>query len=326
MAEILVVIEHRKQTLADVSLEILTKGRQLADQAGDELVAAVIGKDTDSYIPRLAKWADKVLICNSDKLGQSLSEPYQKVLSLIIEERKPKLVLIGHSSFGMDLAPALAVEVGAPLATDCTNIAVENGIITITRSIYSGKVNAVYSLTPSETVILTSRPGEFPVEEGQQRENIEEIDYPIEGDINYKRLEGYIEPEVSEIDITQARVLVSVGRGIKDKANIELAEELAKVLGGVVACSRPVVDYGWLPSSHQVGLSGKTVNPKLYLALGISGAFQHMVGLRGSEMIIAINKDSEAPIFTIADYGIVDDIFKVVPILIQKINDLKLKN
>ena len=326
MAEILVVVENRNQTLADVSLEILTKGRQLADQAGDELVAAVIGKDTDSYIPRLAKWADKVLICNSDKLGQSLSEPYQKVLSLIIEERKPKLVLIGHSSFGMDLAPALAVEVGAPLATDCTNIAVENGIITITRSIYSGKVNAVYSLTPSETVILTSRPGEFPVEEGQQRENIEEIDYPIEGDINYKRLEGYIEPEVSEIDITQARVLVSVGRGIKDKANIELAEELAKVLGGVVACSRPVVDYGWLPSSHQVGLSGKTVNPKLYLALGISGAFQHMVGLRGSEMIIAINKDSEAPIFTIADYGIVDDIFKVVPILIQKINDLKLKN
>jgi len=326
VAEILVVIEHRKQNLADVSLEMLTKGRQLADQAGDELVAAVIGKDTDSYIPRLAKWADKVLICNSDKLGQSLSEPYQKVLSLIIEERKPKLVLIGHSSFGMDLAPALAVEVGAPLATDCTNIAVENGIITITRSIYSGKVNAVYSLTPSETVILTSRPGEFPVEEGQQRENIEEIDYPIEGDINYKRLEGYIEPEVSEIDITQARVLVSVGRGIKDKANIELAEELAKVLGGVVACSRPVVDYGWLPSSHQVGLSGKTVNPKLYLALGISGAFQHMVGLRGSEMIIAINKDSEAPIFTIADYGIVDDIFKVVPILIQKINDLKLKN
>jgi len=326
VAEILVVIEHRKQNLADVSLEMLTKGRQLADQAGDELVAAVIGKDTDSYIPRLAKWADKVLICNSDKLGQSLSEPYQKVLSLIIEERKPKLVLIGHSSFGMDLAPALAVEVGAPLATDCTNIAVENGIITITRSIYSGKVNAVYSLTPSETVILTSRPGEFPVEEGQQRENIEEIDYPIEGDINYKRLEGYIEPEVSEIDITQARVLVSVGRGIKDKANIELAEELAKVLGGVVACSRPVVDYGWLPSCHQVGLSGKTVNPKLYLALGISGAFQHMVGLRGSEMIIAINKDSEAPIFTIADYGIVDDIFKVVPILIQKINDLKLKN
>ena len=326
MAEILVVVENRNQTLADVSLEILTKGRQLADQTSNELVAAVIGKDTDRYIPQLARWADKVIICKSDKLEQSLAEPYQKVLSLIIRERKPKLVLIGHSSFGMDLAPALAVEAGAPLATDCTNIAVENGIVTITRSIYSGKVNAVYSLTPSETIILTSRPGEFSIEEGQQRESVEEIDYPVEGDISYKRLEGYIEPEVSEIDITQARVLVSVGRGIKDKANIELAEELAKVLGGVVACSRPVVDYGWLPPCHQVGLSGKTVNPKLYLALGISGAFQHMVGLRGSEMIIAINKDSEAPIFTIADYGIVDDIFKVVPILIQKINDLKLKN
>ena len=323
MAEILVVVEHRQQKLADISLEMLTKGRQLADLASVELLAVIIGKDVNRYEPQLARWADKVLAVKNDKLEQSVAEPYQKTLCLIIKERKPKLVLIGHSSFGMDLAPALAVEVGVPLATDCTNIAIDNGTITVTRSIYNGKVNAVYSLAPSETVIVTGRPGEFPVEEGQQRGSIEEIDYPLEGEIDYKRLEGYIEPEVSGVDITQAEVLVSVGRGIKDKGNIEIAEELAKVLGGVVACSRPVVDYGWLPSERQVGLSGKTVKSKLYLALGISGAFQHTVGLRGSEMIIAINKDAKAPIFTVADYGIVDDIFKVVPILTQRIAELR---
>jgi len=323
MAEILVVVEHRQQKLADISLQMLSKGRHLADQTGSELVAVVVGKDVNRYEPQLAKWADKVLVVKNTKLEESLAEPSQKILVSIIKERKPKLVLIGHSSFGMDLAPALAVEVGAPLATDCTNIAIDNGTITVTRSIYNGKVNAVYSLAPSETVIVTGRPGEFPVEEGQQRGSIEEIDFSLEGEIDYKRLEGYIEPEVSGVDITQAEVLVSVGRGIKDKGNIEIAEELAKVLGGVVACSRPVVDYGWLPSERQVGLSGKTVKSKLYLALGISGAFQHTVGLRGSKMIIAINKDAKAPIFTVADYGIVDDIFKVVPVLTQKIAELK---
>lgn len=323
MAEILVVVEHRQQKLADISLQMLSKGRHLADQTGSELVAVVVGKDMAGYAKELAKWADKVLVVKNTKLEESLAEPSQKILVSIIKERKPSLVLIGHSSFGMDLVPALAVEVGAPLATDCTNIAMENGTITVTRSIYNGKVNAVYSLAPSETVIVTGRPGEFPVEEGQQRGSIEEIDYPLEEEIDYKRFDGYIEPEVSGVDITQAEVLVSVGRGIKDKGNIEIAEELAKVLGGVVACSRPVVDYGWLPPGRQVGLSGKTVKSKLYLALGISGAFQHTVGLRGSKMIIAINKDAKAPIFTVADYGIVDDIFKVVPILTQRIAELR---
>jgi len=323
MAEILVVTEHKKEGLADISLEMLTKGRQLADQMNSELLAVVVGRDVNRYAEELAKWADKVLTVKNDKLDQPLAEPYQKILSPIIKERKPKLVIIGNSAFGMDLASALAIEVEAPLATDCTGIAIENETITVTRSIYNGKVNAEYSFTPCETIIVTGRPGEFPVEEGQKRGNIEEIDYPLEEEIDYKRFEGYIEPEPTGIDITQEEVLVSIGRGIKDKANIAMAEELANTLGGVISCSRPVVDYGWLPSDCQVGLSGKTVKPKLYLALGISGAFQHVVGLKGSKMIIAINKDGKAPIFNVADYGIVDDILKVVPVLNQKINELK---
>ena len=323
MAEILVVVEHRNESMADVSLEMLTKGRELAEQAGAELLAVIIGKNVNTYAQELAQWADKVLALKSDKVESSQAEPYQKTLAPIIKERKPKLVLIGHSSFGMDLAPALAVAAGAPLATDCTGIAIENGSITVTRAIYNGKVNALYSFAPSETVIVTGRPGEFPVEEGHQMGSIDEIDFPLDEEFDYKRFEGYIEPEVSEVDITKAEVLIAIGRGIKDKGNIELAESLADALGGVLACSRPVVDYGWLPSGHQVGLSGKTVKPKLYLALGISGAFQHMVGLRGSNMIVAINRDAKAPIFADANYGIVDDILKVVPILTQKINDLK---
>ncbi len=323
MAEILVVIEHRNESLADVSLEMLTKGRHLANQVSGELLAFIISKKVDTFLPLLAKRADKVLAVKNDKLEHALAEPYQKTLALIIKERKPKLVLIGHSSFGMDLAPALAVDVAAPLATDCTNIAMDDGTITVTRAIYNGKVNALYSFAPSETLIITGRPGEFPVEEGHQMGSVEEIDFPLDEEFDYKRFEGYIEPEVSEVDITKAEVLIAVGRGIKDKGNIELAESLADALGGVLACSRPVVDYGWLPSGHQVGLSGKTVKPKLYLALGISGAFQHMVGLRGSNMIVAINRDAKAPIFADANYGIVDDVLKVVPILTQKLNDLK---
>ena len=323
MAEILVVIEHRNESLADVSLEMLTKGRELAERANDELLAVIIGKNVDMFVTLLAQRADKVLVVKNGKLEHALAEPYQKTLAPIIKERKPKLVLIGHNSFGMDLAPALAVDVGATLASDCTGIAIENGTITVTRAIYNGKINALYSFAPSETVIVTGRPGEFPVEDGRKAGSVEEIDRPLEEGIEYKRFEGYIEPEISDIDITKAEFLVSIGKGMKDKGNIKLAEELADALGGVLACSRPVVDYGWLPSAHQVGLSGKTVKPKLYIALGISGAFQHMVGLRGSKMIVAINKDAKAPIFADANYGIVDDILKVVPILTERINDLK---
>ena len=323
MAEILVVAEHRQQTLADVSLQMLSKGRQLADQVGAELLAVVIGRNMGGYAQELARWADKVLAVMNEKIGELLAEPSQKILSSIIKERKPSLVLMGHSSFSMDLAPALAVELGAPLATDCIDLFMDNGRITATRSIYNGKVNAVYSFAPCETVIVTGRVGEFPIEDWDKQGEIEEIDYPLEEEFNYKQFEGYIEQEVGGVDITQAEVVVSIGRGIKDKQNTELAQQLASELGGVVACSRPVVDYGWLPSERQVGLSGKTVKPKLYLALGISGAFQHVVGLKGSQMIVAINKDARAPIFSVADYGIVDDIFKVVPLLVQKIAALK---
>ena len=317
------VVEHRKQTVTDISLQMLSKGRQLADEAGAGLLAVVIGRDVGAYAEELAGWADRVLAVEDPGLVEPLAEPSQKILSAIIKERKPLLVLMGHSSFGMDLAPALAVELGLPLVTDCTDVSLEDGHVMVRRSLYNGKVNGVYSFVPSETVMVTGRIGEFPVEEGNRNGEVEQVDSSLENEFDYKRFEGYTEQKAAEVDISQAEVLVSVGRGIKDKDNIEIVERLASALGGVLACSRPVVDNGWLPSEHQVGLSGKTVKPKLYLALGISGAFQHAVGMKGSKMIVAVNKDAGAPIFSVADYGIVDDIFKVVPLLAQKITELK---
>ena len=317
------VVEHRKQTVTDISLQMLSKGRQLADEAGAGLLAVVIGRDVGAYAEELAGWADRVLAVEDPGLVEPLAEPSQKILSAIIKERKPLLVLMGHSSFGMDLAPALAVELGLPLVTDCTDVSLEDGHVMVRRSLYNGKVNGVYSFVPSETVMVTGRIGEFPVEEGNRNGEVEQVDSSLENEFDYKRFEGYTEQEAAEVDISQAEVLVSVGRGIKDKDNIEIVERLASALGGVLACSRPVVDNGWLPAEHQVGLSGKTVKPKLYLALGISGAFQHAVGMKGSKMIVAVNKDAGAPIFSVADYGIVDDIFKVVPLLAQKIAELK---
>jgi len=323
---ILVVIEHRKQALAEVSLQVLSKGRQLADQAGVELLAVVIGKDALSLAEEVARWADNVLVVKSEELELPLAEPYQQVLASLIKERKPRLVLMAHSSLGIDLAPSLAVELEAPLATDCIDIRTEDGSILAVRSIYNGKVHAVYSLSSSDTVIITTRVGEFAVDESNRQGHIEEIALPFEEECEYKKFNGCVEQEAYGVDINQAEVLISVGRGIREKKNIEMAEKLAEVLGGVVSCSRPIVDCGWLPSDRQVGLSGKTVKPKLYMALGISGAFQHVVGMKGARMIVAVNKDARAPIFSIADYGIVDDIFKMVPELTNKITELKLKN
>jgi len=178
-------------------------------------------------------------------------------------------------------------------------------------------------LKPAETYIVTVRQAAFPAEETALNGEIVEMPSPLSEEIAEKRFIEYVLPPPGGVDITAAEVLVGIGRGIKDESNIPLVEELAKALGGVLACSRPIVDKGWLPNDRQVGTSGKTVKPKLYIALGISGAFQHVLGMKNSDLIIAVNKDPKAPIFNVADYGIVEDLFKVVPQLKDKILELK---
>jgi electron transfer flavoprotein alpha subunit len=323
MGEILVVAEHRKQRLADISREMLTKGRQLADDLGNELVAVIIGSNASELAAEISGWADKVLAVRDERMEGSLAEPCQKILSPLIRQKKPRLVLIGHSSFGVDLAPALAIELGVPLSTDCTDIFIDNGNIMTRRLIYNGKIEAVFSFVPSETIMVTGRPSQFPIEKGNKRGTIEESESPLREETHYKRFEGYIEPEMIEVDITESNILMSIGRGIKSKENVAVAQQLAKLIGGGISCSRPIVDYGWLSSDYQVGLSGKTVKPKLYIALGISGAFQHVAGMKASEIIVAVNKDPKSPIFSVADYGIFDDVSEFLTAMIGEIRRRK---
>jgi len=276
-------------------------------------------------VEQLKSWADKILVVEDDKLENFNAEAYQRVLSHLIKERKPILTLIGHTSFGMDLAPALAAELGIPLATDCIGFELQDGRLVAIRQMYGGKVNARISFKTAP-YMATIRSAAFKAEEPGLSAEVEKAPSPLTEEITTKRFLEYVEAAVGEVDITQAERIVAVGRGVGDYSDEKvrsIIEELANELGAVIACSRPIVDKGWLPKDRQVGTSGKTVKPKLYLALGISGAFQHVAGMSASETIVAVNKDPKAPIFTVADYGIVDDLFKVVPVLTEKVREAK---
>ena len=323
MREIFVLAEHRRGELRDITFEMLTKGRELAQKTNSELTAVILGKNIKEYAKTLAEHAKRVLVVEDEKLEHFNSDAYQKVLSHLIRERKPLLTMIGHTSYGIDLAPSLAVELNLPLATDCIDLEFEDDSLIITRQMYGGKVNVRARMQKAESYIVTIRQAAFSAEKEQVGGEIVEVPSPLSEEIVEKKFIDYVLPPPGAVDITAADVIVAIGRGIKDQSNIPVAEELAKTLGGVLACSRPVVDKGWLPSDRQVGTSGKTVKPKLYIALGISGAFQHVLGMKNSDLIIAVNKDPNAPIFNVADYGIVDDLFKVVPVLTEKLKELK---
>lgn len=324
MSKIFVLAEHRRGELRAITFEMLTKGKELAEKAGAELAAVLLGNNVGEYAKTLAEYAEKVLLVQDAKLENFNSEAYQKVLSNLIREHSPVLILMGHTSFGVDLAPSLAVSMNMPLATDCIELQYEGGVLTVTRQMYGGKVNVSATLRKAEGYIVTVRQATFPAERGTPANGeIVEVPSPLVQEEIRKRFIEYVLPPPGGVDITAADTLIGIGRGIKDSEEIPSIEELAKILGGTLACSRPIVDKGWLPNDRQVGSSGKTVKPKVYIALGISGAFQHVLGMKNSELIIAVNKDANAPIFGVADYGIVEDLFKIVPPLKSKLSELK---
>jgi electron transfer flavoprotein alpha subunit len=324
MGEIFVLVEHRQGKIRDITYEMLGLGEKLATQQGIPLTAVLLGKSVKNFAEELTPRASKVLVVEDENLEHFNSILYQKVLFSLIPKHQPFLTLIGHTAFGMDLAPSLSVEMGLPIVTDCVGLSVQDGRVKATRSIYGGKVNANIFLKESQGYIATIRPGSFsPRIPGEKKGGIIMEPSPLKGMIDVKRFIEYIEAPVTGEDITQAEIIVSVGQGIGGPENIPMVEEVAKNLGGVLACSRPVVDRNWLPKERQVGISGKTVKPKVYLAIGISGAFQHVTAMQGSETIIAINKDPRAPIFNVADYGIVDDFQNVIPVLKEKTKGMK---
>ncbi len=326
MVEVLVLAEHRKGELRDITFEMLTGARKICDKIGADLTVALLGFNVKEFAKELTDYAKQVLIVEDERIKEFNSEAYQKILAKIIGERKPLLVMVGHTAIGMDLAPSLAASLNIPLTTDCIGLDFKDGKLYAIRQIYSGKVNAEITFKDAETYMVTIRSGAFQPEkpEPSMGGGIINVPSPLtDEDFAVKKFVEYVEEAKGEIDISAADIVVSVGRGIKDAKNIPLVEEFAKAVGGVLACSRPIVDKGWLPKDRQVGISGKTVKPKLYIAVGISGAFQHLAGIKGSGVIIAVNKDPKAPIFRVADYGIVDDLFKVIPVLKDKILELK---
>jgi electron transfer flavoprotein alpha subunit len=323
MSEILVLVEHRQGEIRDITFELFTAASGLAQKSGACVAAVVLAGDSKKIADKIKTYAHKILCIEDQKLNDFNSEIYQEVLLSLIQERKPGLTLIGHTSFGIDLAPALAVQLDIPLVTDCIGLELTRDELIAQRQMYSGKVNAKTQLKSDNGYVTTIRQGVFQVQEHKLEGEIENVTSVQVNDISYRKFIEYLEAAVGDVDITQSEIIVSVGRGIKEKDKISIVKELADSIGGVLACSRPIVDAGWLPKDRQVGSSGKTVVPKLYIAVGISGSCQHQMGMKGAANIVAINKDPNAPIFNIANYGIVDDLFKVVPVLKEKISELK---
>ena len=322
MSTIAVLVEHRQGAVRDVTFEMLAAARKTAGEKSAKVEALLLAGD-DSLVERLSGQADTVVCVNHPKLAAFNAEAYQRVLAKLVAERKPELVMIAHTAFGTDLAPSLAVEIGAGLVSDAAGFAWTGEGLVVTRGMYGSKLNAD-RLLASEPAIVMVRQANFKPETASLAAEKEQWDASgVLADGFKTQFISIDEVPTTGIDITKAEVVVGIGRGVREEANLKPVKELVEAIGGVLAGSRPVVDAGWLPKDCQVGSSGKTVKPKLYIALGISGSFQHVAGMRASDTIIAVNKDPNAPIFSVAHYGIVDDLNKVVPALKQKLAEMK---
>jgi electron transfer flavoprotein alpha subunit len=321
MGGIFVVVEHRQGKVRDITLEMLAKAGELKNDLGGDLTAVLLGWGTGSLIEALRGRADRIMVIEDERVKNFEAEVYKLVIQQLIQEVHPSLTLIGQTSWGLDLAPCLAVQLDFPLVTDCLDIKIEAGKPTALRQIYGGKVFARVSLKDSPGYLATIRPGVFSPDlpENSPTEVVKK-EFPPGLPESKKQVLELVESEAGEVDIAQAEFLVSVGRGVGEEENLALVRELARSLGAVLSCSRPIVDKKWLPKYHQVGTSGKSVKPKVYLALGISGAFQHLAGIGGAGTVIAVNKDPKAPIFRAAQYGVAQDIFKIIPALMEQIN------
>lgn len=318
---ILILAEQFRGAVSDTTFELLCAGRTLASAAGAPLYAAVLGSDAVPSAGQLGA-ADKVFVVDNPQLNNAPAESVASALQTVVSQAQAGLVLVGCTNVSLGVGSILAAKAGLPLVNFCRAVKAEGGAVVCTSQLFGGKIMAQVKLADGRGIIGIAT-GAFPADAAKSDRTpaIEKVDVPVEAPkVVFKR---YIEPEAGDVDITKQAVLVSVGRGIQVADNIALAEELASVLGGAVSASRPIIDQGWLPATRQVGKSGMTVKPRVYLAFGISGAPEHWEGVQNSQCIIAVNTDPKAPIFDGAHYGAVADALEVLPILTEKIRTKK---
>ena len=320
---VLVVAEMRESVLKKICFEMIGEGKRIADKLGGAVEAVVLGHEVGDEIAPLAHYgAEKTYLADDPALANYTAEGYTNVLARLIKETEPILVLTGATTQGKDLAPRLAARLAVGLASDCTGFEVQDGELLVTRPIYAGK--AIATIREETTPYMaTVRPNIFAAPEPDTSRAAQVEKVPADaGSIRAKVIE-MIQEAGERIELTEADIVVSGGRGLKGPENFALIEALAQVLGAAVGASRAAVDAGWKDHSYQVGQTGKVVTPTLYIACGISGAIQHLAGMKTSRYIMAINKDSDAPIFKVADYGIVGDLFKVVPVLTEELKKMR---
>jgi electron transfer flavoprotein alpha subunit len=299
----------------------------IASGTGDKLSAVVLGKSIAGVASEVAsKKLEAVHTVEDDKLAEYTPDGYVAALKQIIEKLDPRLIILSHTYQVRDFAPRLAAALGKTFVTDCVGFRVDGSDVVFTRQIFQGKINTDVRATGTAPILASFQAGSYRADKAESGDAPAPVT-PLEINMTDVQIRTQTEPKFQEakqaVDLSQAPLIVAVGRGIKSQENIEIVQKLAEALGAEIAASRPICDNEWLPMDRQIGSSGQTVSPKLYLAVGISGAIQHVVGMKNSQTIVAINKDAEAPIFDIADYGIVGDLFEIVPALTAEIAKVK---
>lgn len=320
-----IIVEQSKLEIRKVSLELLSQGRIIADKTGEPLVAVILGKGITELAQKVSAYgADKVILIDDDKLADYTTGAYTSVLNKLIRKEEPQAVLLGNTAVGKDLAPRLAHRLAVGLASDCTGMEIdEESFLTFMRPIYGGKAFAHVALS-ARPVMATIRPNIFPLaapDDSRKSEVVNEAAVIDPADLN-SIIKEIVIAASERPELIEANIIISGGRGMKGPENYGILEECADVIGAAVGASRAAVDAGWIEQKFQVGQTGKTVSPTLYIACGISGAIQHLAGMGSSKVIIAINKDPEANIFSLADYSIVGDLFEIVPMLTKEFKKL----
>jgi electron transfer flavoprotein alpha subunit len=317
---IIVFAEQRGGALRKITFEVISEGKRLAAAAGDSLKVLLAGDNVSGLAEELKKFGpDEIAVVNSDQLADYTTESYAGVLADYVKQENPGLVLLGHSAIGKDLAPRVAARLGAGLVSDCIKINADGGDFSFVHPIYAGKAVATYKVN-SAVKMATLRPNVFAIEEAEGAAGV--VDFAPEIAASRTTVKEVIQQAGDRPELTEADVICSGGRGLGGPDGFGLIERLADTLGAAVGSSRAAVDAGWRDHQAQVGQTGKVVSPNLYIACGISGAIQHLAGMGSSKCIVGINKDPEANIFNVADYGIEGDLYKVVPALIEKLKEI----